>query len=99
MDAAARPLPSEETTPPVMKMYLGLDVLVVVIVGISRSSRSRRRQKAPNLFQIFRRVHTEGFVCRFDSLHANTVLQRAQLLERLGPLERGRLQGGKDHQR
>src|SRR6476469_1492457 len=91
MLAAARPLPSEETTPPVMKMYLGVRSMIL-------SAWCRRRQKPPHLIQVLGRVHFERFVLRLHRFDANTVLERPQLLERLGSLERGRLERRQDQQ-
>src|SRR5882757_1202389 len=88
MLADARPLPSEDTTPPVMKMYL-----VVRPSGfVMGSARSRRGQQATHLFQVLRRVDAERFVERFHGLDADAVFQGAQLLERFGPFERRRVE-------
>src|SRR3954462_9879300 len=95
MLAAARPLPSEETTPPVMKMYFGVRPSVFVI---SVSTRSLRRQQPPHLFQILGRVHFVRFVARFDRLDADAVLERAELLERLGLFQGGRIERRQDEQ-
>src|SRR5436309_12711480 len=87
MLAAASPLPREDTTPPVMKMYLGVRSMIL-------SAGCRRRQQLAHLFQVFWRVHFERFVVRFDRFDADAVLERPQLLQRLGPLERRGLEGG-----
>src|SRR4029450_9773161 len=95
MDAAASPLPSEETTPPVTKMILVARSSWWVIDGvIGILSRRRCRQEAPDVLQILRRVDSDRVIRRFDGLDSNTVLERAQLLEGLGALERSRLQSG-----
>src|SRR4051794_31870188 len=91
MLADASPLPREDTTPPVMKMYLGVRSMIL-------SAGCGRRQQLPHLFQVFGRVHFERFVVRFDRFDADAVLERAQLLQRLGPLERRGLEGGEHEQ-
>src|SRR2546423_1285851 len=91
MLAAASPLPSDDTTPPVMKMYLG-------VRWVMKFLRCGRRHEPAHLFQIVRRVHFEGFVLCFDRLDADAVFERAQLLERLGPFERCRLERGEHEQ-
>ena len=72
MDAAARPLPSEDTTPPVTKMYL------VCRPSISPSTGSRRREQAAHLFKIRGRIDAERVVLRFDGLDANAVFERTK---------------------
>src|SRR4051794_30449749 len=95
MLAAARPLPSDETTPPVMKMYLvvGLSDLVMDF-----SARGGGRQQPTHLFQVLRRIDAERFIQRFHRFDADAVLQRAQLLERFRPLERRRVERRQDEQ-
>src|SRR6266849_1327094 len=99
MDAAARPLPSDDTTPPVMKMYLVVrpSVLVIGIVirapAPSASRRPRGRgDQAPNLFEILRCIDAERVVLRLDGLDADPVLEPAELLERSGAFERRRIE-------
>src|SRR4051812_49044425 len=91
MLAAARPLPRDDTTPPVMKMYLGVRSMIL-------STGCGGREQLAHLLQVFRGVHFERFVRGFDDLDADAVLQGAQLLERLGSLERGGLEGGQHQQ-
>src|SRR5262245_27755960 len=99
MDAAANPLPSEETTPPVTKMYLVARSSLWVVDGvIGFLSRRRCRQEAPDVLQILGRVDSDRVVGRFDGLDSNTVLECAKLLEGLGALERSWLQSGQDEQ-
>src|SRR5207344_396484 len=68
-DAAARPLPSEETTPPVTKMYLVVRPVIWALIlrpveagryGVL--SRRRGREEAAHLFEIARRVHADRVV-------------------------------------
>ena len=40
-------------------------------------------------FEVFRRIDANRFVVGLDHFDANAVLQGTELLERLGPLERG----------
>src|SRR5216684_4040422 len=107
MLAAARPLPSEDTTPPVMKMYFGVRSMILVPVrpkadttyacrGVRLQpdllTRCRGCQQSTHLLQVLRRVDFERFVTRFDGFDADPVLERAQLLEGLGALQRRRLE-------
>src|SRR3954454_17796096 len=85
-DAAARPLPSEDTTPPVTKMYL------VCRPSISPSTGSRRRQQTAHLFKILGRIHTERVVRRLDGFDPDAVFERAQLFQRFGAFERRRFE-------
>src|SRR5438094_6922286 len=94
MEAAASPLPSDETTPPVMKMYLGVRRSMI----LSWLARWRGHQP-PDLLQILRRVDAERFVRALDGLDADAVFERAQLLERLGALERRRFERREHEQR
>src|SRR3989338_6244073 len=66
MEAEAMPLPRLETTPPVMKMYLGILLLF---------------QKLPGQHQVFRRVHAHGVELRFDDPDLVALFERQQLLE------------------
>src|SRR6185436_392730 len=94
MLAAASPFPSEDTTPPVMKMYFGVPRSVMILLA-----RCRCGQQSPDLFEIFRRVDAKRFVSGFHRFDADAVLQRTQLLERLRPFERRRLERGQNQQR
>ena len=58
-----------------------------------------RHQQPAHLFEIFRRVDADRVVGGFDGLDADAVLERPQLLERLGAFERRRLERGQHHQR
>ena len=80
---------------------------LVVVIGCSDKAPSSRgsiierwrRQQPAHLFQIFRRVDADRVVGGFDGLDADAVLERAQLLERLGAFERRRLERGQHQQR
>src|SRR5439155_18568068 len=52
----------------------------------------------PDLYQVLGRVHFERFVPGFDRLDADAVLDRPELLERFGALQRRRLERGQHHQ-
>src|SRR5437879_2074311 len=119
------PLPSEETTPPVTKMYLAIAAFPYAIVGrtpwsarvpldplfVSKQFPAERERPARGpaadqgvrptgsacatrleqfhkSLQIFRGVHSDGFV--FGLYHANgmPVFERAQLLQTLGLFQR-----------
>src|SRR5262245_7218511 len=85
MDADARPLPREETTPPVTKMYL-----VGTALLLAHASRARG-QEAPDAIEILGRVHGHASLAveRHDpDRHAG--LQGTELLEPLDLLERRR---------
>src|SRR5579862_3399823 len=89
IDAAASPLPREETTPPVTKMYL---VLVICL-------RSWCGEQAPHVLKILGRIHAQRIVFRLDSLDADAVFERAQLFEAFRALERCGLERGQHQQR
>src|ERR1700680_274293 len=92
MLAAASPFPREDTTPPVMKMCLGVrPSMILSLTG------GGRQQTAP-LFQILLRVHTERVEGGLDRFDADAVFERPQLLERFRPFERRRFEGSQ-HQR
>src|SRR5215470_9383828 len=78
IDAAAIPFPSDETTPPVTKMYLAIPFCAL----------QGRFEKPGYAFEICRRIHTQGFVLGLDHADLVSVLERAQLLETLGLFER-----------
>src|SRR6266566_2056760 len=96
MDAAASPLPSEETTPPVTKMYF-TDRPSGRCVMAASCSRRNRQQLAAYALQVLRRVDADGVVFGFDRVNAIAVLERAELFERFGSLER-RLRKGAELQ-
>ena len=98
-DAAATPLPSEETTPPVTKMYLVAmrppsSSVRCPFVGLNAT----RSQDTFHPLQVLRGVDAER--PRVDDEHADrdAVLQRPQLLERLAALERRGRQPGEAQQ-
>ena len=88
MDAAASPLPSEDTTPPVTKMYFtgrpsGRCVMPShVSRAVTASSWRRTRSRSSGVS-----TPMESMSC-LDCVDAIAVLERAQLFERLGALER-----------
>src|SRR4051812_20257822 len=99
MLAAASPLPRDDTTPPVMKMYFGVRPSMFVIgpadpASAGSSTRLRGRQQPPHLFQVFRGIDAERFVAGFHGFYPDAMLERAQLLERFRPFERRRLERG-----
>src|SRR5512136_2339474 len=96
IDAAARPLPSDDTTPPVTKMYL---TDRPSLFCMAPSSIDGGRQTAPHPFEVFEGVHTDGVVLRFHDLQPEPVLEGPQLLEGLGFLERSRGQPCESQQR
>src|SRR4029077_11430955 len=51
--------------------------------------RSGRQQLPAYALQVLGSIDANGIVCGFDCLNAVAVLERAQLLERFGSLERG----------
>src|SRR5580698_3612474 len=87
MEAAAMPLPSEETTPPVTKMNLAIGDLVVHR-GITHAD-----QLADPL-QIRRSIHAERFIVRLDYADLKTVLERSQLFQTFPLLQRPNRQIG-----
>src|SRR4051794_9099532 len=78
IDAAAIPLPSEETTPPVTKIYLAMSFRVL----------HGRLEQMRYPLQIRRRIDPQGFVLRLHHPYRVPVLERPQLLQPLGLLER-----------
>src|SRR6266516_5795137 len=82
IDAAARPLPSELTTPPVTNRYF-----VFFVRFTMRLPFLRPREDGSRALQIFRRVHPEPAVRRLDPPDPVPPLERPQLLERLLLLE------------
>ena len=77
MLAAAIPFPSEETTPPVTKIYLAM------LVGHHESFEQPRYP-----FPILRRIHAERFILRFDHSNLEPVFESPQLLQPLRLLQR-----------
>src|ERR1700675_1072806 len=74
MDAAAMPLPRDETTPPVTKMYL--------VVGIPPFLFCQKRFKEScYTFEIPGCIHAERLIFGFDHADAIPVLDRPQLLQ------------------
>ena len=84
IDAAAMPFPSEETTPPVTKMYL----------AISFRALQGRFEQPGYAFEIVRRIHAQRFVLGFHHADAIPVFERPQLLQPLRLLQRTDRQGG-----
>src|SRR3989338_5775476 len=75
MDAETMPFPRLETTPPVIKIYLG-------ILFLFQNSLGSR--------QIRRLIDANGFIWGFNNFDANAALQRPQLLEPLVCLQKRR---------
>ena len=84
IDAAAIPFPSEETTPPVTKIYL----------AISFCALQGRFEQPGHAFEIGRRIHSQRLVLGFHHADAMPVFKRTQLLETLRLLQRSNRQGG-----
>src|SRR5712671_4102019 len=78
IDDAAIPLPREETTPPVTKMYL----------AILNHPRQRHLKQFRHPCQILRCIHADGFVFCFNHAYLVPVFQGTQLLQLLGSFER-----------
>src|SRR5882724_6456479 len=76
IDAAASPLPSDETTPPVMKMYL---------VGTLLSSSGADAQRPFHRVQILRPVHSQVVPAGREDADRASVLQRPKLFEPFQP--------------
>src|SRR5512143_1847116 len=91
MDAAARPFPRDETTPPVTKMYL-TGLLSLSLFCMVYSAERHPVQQPSDACQVGRRVHAVRVARRLDRLHVHPVAERPQLFQRLGPLEHGRLE-------
>src|SRR5579864_1584242 len=81
MDAAAIPLPSDETTPPVTKMCLAIPHSGVqhLLPGANHLLHS---------FQVRGRIHAQRFVIGFHHANPEAVLYRSELLEPLRLLQR-----------
>src|SRR5271163_2847306 len=77
MLAAAIPFPSEETTPPVTKMYLA------ILVGHHEFLKQPRYP-----LPILRRIHAERFIFGLHHADLEPVFKRPQLLQTFRPLER-----------
>ena len=60
--------------------------------------RGHRQQLAAHALQVLERVDADGVVCGFDRVNAVTVLERAELFERFGALERRLRQRGEFQQ-
>ena len=56
--------------------------------GVSLGRRFADLDEAPDALQVLRRVHANGVSRGLDGADAEAVLERAQLLEALGPFER-----------
>src|SRR5512139_1761782 len=79
IEAAASPLPSDDTTPPVTKMYFTGRPSGRVIV---RASCARTDgDEPPDAFKIFRGIDFNGLVQSFYSANTESVLECPQLFE------------------
>ncbi len=96
MEAAASPLPSDETTPPVTKMYF--TGLARSVCGMCALRSGRLRQVCRTALQILRGIDPDGVRGGFDRADSESVFEGAKLLEALGPLERRRRQSGQAQQ-
>src|SRR5580693_9119212 len=81
MLAAAIPFPSEETTPPVTKMYLA------ILVGHHEFFKQSRYP-----FPILRRIHAERFILGFHHANLEPVFEGPQLLQPLRLFQRSHRQ-------
>src|SRR5579884_27952 len=79
MEAAAIPFPNDETTPPVMKMYLAMNAGTYPL---------RRLKSFSYAIQILRCVHPKRFVFGLYHPDAVTILQGAKLFQALRLFER-----------
>src|ERR1700735_849929 len=76
IDAAEMPLPSEETTPPVTKMNLfGAPEVLGIFNSRFVDGRLTCAQQQLYPFEIRRRIHSHGFVIRFDNANGKCVFQ------------------------
>src|SRR5690606_15542462 len=91
----ASPLPSDETTPPVTKMYFtGLLLDGGIVCGMSCSAFDAGFDQPAHARQILRCVDANGVGVGLDGGNPEAVLEHAQLLEPLGLFERrGRQRG------
>src|SRR5579863_9490048 len=78
IDAAAMPLPKDETTPPVTKMNL----------AIRFCKFQGSLEELGHTFQIRRRVDAQRLVFGFDHTDGVAVFEGAQLFQALGAFER-----------
>src|SRR5216117_1673980 len=92
MDAAARPFPREETTPPVTKMYLTGRLLSWLAIG--KGSPHQRLDSC----QVGGRVYADSLEGRRQHFDPDAMLQRAQLLQALERFKRSRRQRRKARQ-
>src|SRR6266566_4151604 len=86
IDAAAIPFPSEETTPPVTKMYLA--------IRNPRELLPHRHDQLSNALKVCRRIDTERFIICLDHSDPESVFERSQLFQPFGAFERSGWQIG-----
>src|SRR5579862_8506140 len=79
IEAAAMPFPSDETTPPVTKIYFAIDIPPSAYLHWFKHRR--------DALQILRRVHPQRVILGFHHADAISVLDRPQLFQPLQPLE------------
>src|SRR5215208_7188659 len=79
MEAAAIPLPSDDTTPPVTKINLAIPLV---------SPRDRRFKELAYPFEILGRIHAHRLVFRFHHPDGVPVLESPQLFQALRLLQR-----------
>src|SRR6188472_2508075 len=88
IDAAASPFPSEDTTPPVTKMYFtGRRSVCWVIPPLSASIPRGNRHQLAHALQVFGCIDFNRLDVGDNHVDPVAVFESAQLLERLGHLE------------
>src|SRR5437867_7552892 len=87
IEAAARPLPRDDTTPPVMKMYF-----VATLTPSSCSGAFAKRDLDSG--HVLRRVDPEIPPAGGEDANRASPLERAELLQSFHPLQRRRWPGG-----
>src|SRR5262245_36871596 len=87
IDAAAMPLPREETTPPVTKIYLPIRDLL----PFSHDTRLRGSNQFLHALEIARGIDSQRFVIGLNHADLESVFQRPQLLQAFGTLKRPNL--------
>src|ERR1700733_2852763 len=90
IDAAAMPLPSDETTPPVTNIYLANSITSLLSLKLSLrtvASNHCRFKQPGHSFQIVRRIHAKRLVLRLDYADGVTVFQSPQLLQAFSPFQ------------
>src|SRR5436190_23476786 len=89
--ADVSPLPRDDTTPPVTKMYL--------VIGVGSSLWSGRTQPVQERVVVGARLDAPRIALGIEHVHRDVVLEEAQLLEALGFGEPAGRQAGHAQQR